>query len=63
MDVMFVKDFQPAQIPHTAVVAVGAETRRAGSEGQSKDNPGVLYINIEVGSRACVHRLPFRAGS
>ena len=49
MDVMFVKDFQPADIPHTAVVAVGAETRRAGSETQSKDNPGVLYINIEVG--------------
>ena len=49
MDVMFMKDFDPAGIPHTPVVAAGAEARRAGSEAQSKENPGVLYINIEVG--------------
>ena len=49
MDVMFMKDFEPAGIPHTPVVAVGAEARRAGSEAQSKENPGVLYINVEVG--------------
>ena len=48
MDVMFEKDFLPDEIPPTPVVAVGAETRRAGSDTQSKDNPGVMYINIEV---------------
>ncbi len=48
MDVMFEKDFQPDEIPPTPVVAVGAETRRSGGDTQSKDNPGVMYINIEV---------------
>jgi len=49
MDVMFTKDFDPASIPHTPVVAAGAEAVRAGAEAQSKENPGVLYINVEVG--------------
>ena len=45
---MFVKDFDAAGIPPTPVVAVGAEASRAGTEAQSKENPGVMYINIAV---------------
>ena len=58
---MFTKDFDPAGIPHTPVVAAGAEARRAGAEAQSKENPGVLYINVEVG---CIGIMagPLRAG-